>query len=373
MDRDRVQNPLGLAPRTPGTRSAARRPSSESRRRRARWRTLHSKIGMAPWGLSQGRHIRFRHGRGNRPPGLDGEDRRALQAARLHLPVDRRSTAASSAGTTARSASSSSATSRTPGGGRWSASATTSSGSTPRSSCTRGSGRPPATWRASPTRWSTARSASSASAPTSSSDAAVRRASRPSSPGEDAKCELTEPRQFNLMFKTFVGPVVERAAGRLPAPRDRAGHLRQLRERAPARASQAAVRHRADRQVLPQRDHARQLHLPHARVRADGDGVLRQARHDDAKWFEYWMDERVRWYPRSASGPRTCACASTRRTSSRTTPRAAPTSSTCSRRLVGARGHRQPHRLRPAPARRVLAARTSPTSTRRPGSASSPT
>ena len=28
---------------------------------------------------------------------------------------------------------------------------------------------------------------------------------------------------------------------------------------------------------LPQRDHARQLHLPHPRVRADGDGVLRQA------------------------------------------------------------------------------------------------
>ena len=30
--------------------------------------------------------------------------------------------------------------------------------------------------------------------------------------------------------------------------------------------------------TLPQRDHARQLHLPHPRVRADGDGVLRRAR-----------------------------------------------------------------------------------------------
>ena len=44
-------------------------------------------------------------------------------------------------------------------------------------------------------------------------------------------------------------------------------------------AQEAAVRHRADRQELPQRDHARQLHLPHPRVRADGDGVLRRARH----------------------------------------------------------------------------------------------
>jgi len=31
-------------------------------------------------------------------------------------------------------------------------------------------------------------------------------------PGEDKQCSLTEPRQFNLMFKTFVGPVEEDAA-----------------------------------------------------------------------------------------------------------------------------------------------------------------
>ena len=73
-------------------------------------------------------------------------------------------------------------------------------------------------------------------------------------------------------------PVEETGPGRVPAARDRAGHLRQLQERRPDRAPQAAVRHRADRQGVPQRDHARQLHLPHARVRADGDGVLRPAR-----------------------------------------------------------------------------------------------
>ena len=65
----------------------------------------------------------------------------------------------------------------------------------------------------------------------------------------------------------------------LPAAGDRAGHLPQLRQRGDHRAQEAAVRHRADRQVVPQRDHARQLHLPHPRVRADGDGVLRRARH----------------------------------------------------------------------------------------------
>ena len=31
-------------------------------------------------------------------------------------------------------------------------------------------------------------------------------------PGEHSTCDLTEPRQFNLMFKTFIGPVEEQAA-----------------------------------------------------------------------------------------------------------------------------------------------------------------
>ena len=77
-----------------------------------------------------------------------------------------------------------------------------------------------------------------------------------------------------------------RAPGRelsgVPPPGDRPGHLHQLQERRPARAPQAAVRHRAGRQVVPERDHARQLPLPRPRVRADGDGVLRAARGRDA-------------------------------------------------------------------------------------------
>ena len=84
------------------------------------------------------------------------------------------------------------------------------------------------------------------------------------------------------MFETTIGPGEGGGLDRLPAPRDRAGHLHQLQERPAVRAQEAAVRHRADRQVVPQRDHARQLHLPHARVRADGDGVLRAARRGAA-------------------------------------------------------------------------------------------
>ena len=69
-----------------------------------------------------------------------------------------------------------------------------------------------------------------------------------------------------------------RVERRLPAARDGAGDLRQLQERARHQPREAAVRHRPDRQELPQRDHAAELHLPLARVRADGDRVLLPSR-----------------------------------------------------------------------------------------------
>ncbi len=94
-----------------------------------------------------------------------------------------------------------------------------------------------------------------------------------------AKGQFTEARPFNLMFQTYVGPVVEDAQPRLLAPGDGTGDVRQLRERGHVDAAQVAFRHRPAGPVVPQRDHARPLHLPRPRVRADGDGVLRQAGH----------------------------------------------------------------------------------------------
>ena len=61
----------------------------------------------------------------------------------------------------------------------------------------------------------------------------------------------------------------------LPAPRNGSGHFRQLPERTEDRPDEDSVRHRADRQSVPQRDRRAAVHLPHARVRADGDAVLR--------------------------------------------------------------------------------------------------
>ncbi len=118
---------------------------------------------------------------------------------------------------------------------------------------------------------------------------------------------------------------------RLPAPGDRAGHLHQLQERAAVLAQETAVRDRAGGQVVPQRDHARQLHLPHARVRADGDGVLRAAGRGAAVVRALARRARALVH-RARHPPRPPAPARARpATSSRTTPRARATSNTCSR------------------------------------------
>ena len=108
--------------------------------------------------------------------------------------------------------------------------------------------------------------------------------------------QWTEPRNFNMMLKTYLGVDRGRVGPALPAARDRPGHLRQLPQRQPGLAQEAAVRHRPDRQELPQRDHPRQLHLPHPRVRADGDGVLRQARRRRASGTSTGSTSAPRWY-----------------------------------------------------------------------------
>ncbi len=156
---------------------------------------------------------------------------------------------------------------------------------------------------------------------------------------------------------------------RLPAPGDRAGDLHQLQERAAVLAQEAAVRDRAGGQVLPQRDHAGQLHLPHARVRADGDGVLRAARRGAA--VVRALARRARALVRRARHPpRPPAPARARRGRALALllgheRRRIPVPD----RLVGARGDRQPRRLRPHPARASSRARSSSTSTRPAASA----
>ena len=89
----------------------------------------------------------------------------------------------------------------------------------------------------------------------------------------------TEPRNFSGLLKTFLGPVDDEEGMAYLRPETAQGIFVNFANVLSIGAHEAAVRHRAGRQELPQRDHARKLHLPHPRVRADGDGVLRRARH----------------------------------------------------------------------------------------------
>ena len=87
---------------------------------------------------------------------------------------------------------------------------------------------------------------------------------------------------------------------------------------------------------------------------------------DEAEqWYRYWVDERLGWYlrygiraepPARARARRRRALALLERHERHRVP--------LPDRLVGARGHREPRRLRPAPARRVLGRRSSSGSAR---------
>ena len=100
------------------------------------------------------------------------------------------------------------------------------------------------------------------------------------------KHNFTDIRQFNLMFKTFQGvtedakntviPGCDRGCEeyRVSPSGDGPGNLCKLQECTAYIQKETAVRHRADRKIIPERDHARKLHIPYKRVRADGTGIL---------------------------------------------------------------------------------------------------
>ena len=79
------------------------------------------------------------------------------------------------------------------------------------------------------------------------------------------KHNFTDIRQFNLMFKTFQG-VTEDAKNTVYLRPETAQGIFVNFNNVQRTTQKAAVRHRPDRQELPQRDHPGQLHLPRARV-----------------------------------------------------------------------------------------------------------
>ena len=117
------------------------------------------------------------------------------------------------------------------------------------------------------------------------------------------------------MFKTHVGPVEDEAAVAYLRPETAQGMFVNFANVCRPRRGEAALRHRPDRQVLPQRDHARELRVPHPRVRADGDGVLRAARRQSSAGSSTGCEERFAWYTRLRHRPGQAAPRATTRPS----------------------------------------------------------
>ena len=110
---------------------------------------------------------------------------------------------------------------------------------------------------------------------------------------------FTEPKEFNLMFKTHMGPIESDDNVVYLRPGDGPGHLHQLRERPADRPTQKdPVRDRTDRQVVPQRDHPRPVRVPYPRVRADGDGVLLPPGRCAPDVFAEWVGDPQELVPR---------------------------------------------------------------------------
>jgi glycyl-tRNA synthetase len=114
-------------------------------------------------------------------------------------------------------------------------------------------------------------------------------------PGEFAECDLTDPRQFNLMFKTHMGPVEDEAAAVYLRPETAQGIfvnfknvLQFARRKPPFGIAQVGKSFRNE--ITP------------------GNFIFRTREFeqmemeyfvppDEApKWHEYWLGERERWY-----------------------------------------------------------------------------
>ena len=113
---------------------------------------------------------------------------------------------------------------------------------------------------------------------------------------EDRRHELHRGARLQPHVQDVRRPRRGDRVGHLPAAGDGAGHLHQLQERPAVQPPQAAVRHRADRQVVPQRDHAR---ATSSSARASSSrwrwsSSCRRPRRGD--WYAHWKNERFTWY-----------------------------------------------------------------------------
>jgi glycyl-tRNA synthetase len=121
-------------------------------------------------------------------------------------------------------------------------------------------------------------------------------------PGQGPNCDLTEPRQFNLMFQTSIGPVQESGSTVYLRPETAQGifvnfkNVLQLARRKPpfgiAQIGKAFRNEITPGNFLFRMREFEQMELEYFVPPAEAE-----------KWYEYWLDERMKWYRRYGLRP----------------------------------------------------------------------
>lgn len=115
-------------------------------------------------------------------------------------------------------------------------------------------------------------------------------------PGEHNECQLTEPRQFNLMFKTFMGPVEDSAAVVYLRPETAQGiyvnflNVQQAtRQKIPFGIAQIGKAFRNE--ITPGNFIFRTREFEQMEMQFFVD-----PQDDHMRWFEYWKAQRMEWH-----------------------------------------------------------------------------
>ena len=173
-------------------------------------------------------------------------------------------------------------------------------------------------------------------------------------PGETSDCDLTEPRQFNLMFRTRVGAVEETGVDVYLRPETAQGifvnfkNVAQLARRKPPFGI-AQVGKAFRNEITPGNFIFRTLEFEQMEM----EFFVPPTEADE--WYRYWVAERLAWHARYGIREENLRVRPARRRRAlalleRHERHRVPVPD----RLVGARGDREPRRLRPHAAHRGL-------------------
>ena len=120
-------------------------------------------------------------------------------------------------------------------------------------------------------------------------------------PGEHTDCQLTEPRLFNLMFKTFMGPVEDSAAVVYLRPETAQGiyvnflNVQQAtRQKVPFGIAQIGKAFRNE--ITPGNFIFRTREFEQMEMQFFVDPQQPSGGRTDMEWFEYWKEQRLEWH-----------------------------------------------------------------------------